>query len=77
VEVTVSGIAGLDNVLADGAFGLPEAEEFSGLTRTHLYDLMGTGELPFTKVGKRRLIPKRALVDLLQRRLVPGQTGVK
>jgi excisionase family DNA binding protein len=49
----------------DGTVTVAEAEQFSGLGRTTLYALMESGELPHTKIGTRRLIPRRALVNLL------------
>jgi excisionase family DNA binding protein len=54
----------------DGAYSVPEAVEFSGLGRTTLYGLMETGILPYAKVGRRRLIPRRALVELIEKHLV-------
>lgn len=50
---------------ADGAMGVPVAVAFLGVSRAEVYVLMGRGELPFVKLGRRRLVPKRALVDLL------------
>jgi hypothetical protein len=32
--------------------------------------MMDRGELPYAKVGKRRLIPRRALVELIERNLI-------
>ncbi len=57
--------AGRAELFADGAVTVAEAVRFSGIGRTQLYDLMTAGRLPFTKVGSRRLIPRRGLVDLL------------
>lgn len=62
------------DVLEDGALTVAEAEAFSGLGRTTLYAAMARGELAHTRVGRRRLIPKRALVELLSRELVGGET---
>jgi excisionase family DNA binding protein len=64
-----------DELLAEGALEVPEASIFSGLTRTNLYEHMQRGELPFVKIGKRRLIPKRALVELLKKGLVMAGAG--
>jgi excisionase family DNA binding protein len=51
---------------ADGGLTIPEAVRFSGIGRTSLYDLMGAGRLPYSQpAGRRRLVPKRALVELL------------
>jgi excisionase family DNA binding protein len=66
------------DLMTDGSFGVEEAQSFSGLGRTFLYELMTRGELPYTKVGARRLIPKRALVELLAKGLtcLPTTPGV-
>ena len=56
-------------LLADGAMQIADAVAWSGLARTKLYDAMNRGELPFIKDGKRRLIPKRGLMDYLARRM--------
>jgi excisionase family DNA binding protein len=57
-------------LLSEGAVGVPEAEEFTGLGRTYLYSLMERGELRYAKVGKRRLIPRAELRRLLAACLV-------
>lgn len=57
-------------LLADGVCSLEEAKAFTGLKRTKLYDLMAVGELPYVKIGGARRIPRRALVELLERNLV-------
>jgi excisionase family DNA binding protein len=57
-------------MLADGAMPVDEAERFAGVKRSFLYERMSNGELPFTKCGARRLIPKKALVEMLARGLV-------
>ena len=56
-------------LLDDGAMGVDAAKRFTGLGRTALYDLMNRRILPFTKVGSRRLIPKRALIQVLANNL--------
>jgi excisionase family DNA binding protein len=63
------------DVLGDGTLTIEQAIAFSGLPRTNLYEFMGRGELVYTKVGKRRLIPKRALVELLRQRLTSSNTS--
>jgi len=54
---------------ADGALPIPEAVKFSGCSRSVLYEQMELGMLAFLKVGRRRLIPRRALVEFLAKRL--------
>lgn len=41
-----------------------EAAAFLRLGRSTLYGLMERGDLPYACIGARRLIPRRALVDL-------------
>lgn len=59
-------------ILAEGTFGIEEAQRFSGMGRTFLYGAMDRGDLVYTKAGRRRLIPKRALIALLARNLTVG-----
>lgn len=64
---------GTGEVFADGALTVAAAVGFSGIGRTRLYELMDAGDLPFCRVGTRRLIPRRALAALLARHAVkPG-----
>ncbi len=53
-------------LLADGACRVREACEFTGLSRAYLYQLMDSGRLPYVHVGRARLIPRRALLELLE-----------
>jgi excisionase family DNA binding protein len=71
-EREVAEVADVPEVVGDGAVPLREAVRFSGLTRTALYAAMSRGELPFVKIGKRRLIPRNALRQLLAGGLVGG-----
>jgi excisionase family DNA binding protein len=52
-----------ENLVGDGLLRVPEARKFLGISNTLLYELMSTGKLPYIKVGTRRLIPKKALVE--------------
>jgi excisionase family DNA binding protein len=66
-------------LVADGAMGVKAAQAFTGLSRAELYKLMAAGTLPYLKHGTRRLVPKKALVDLLAKdmteRPVPRPKG--
>jgi excisionase family DNA binding protein len=59
--------------LADGCLSLPEAVRFSGVGRSTIYGAMESGALPFVKIGRRRLVPRRALVESLASGLRGGQ----
>ncbi len=48
------------------AFGVAEAGEMTGLSRTFLYDQMKEGQLKTIKVAGRRLILKKDLVAFLE-----------
>ncbi len=51
-------------LVADGLMTVKEAAEFLRLSRSSVYALMDHGELAFVKLGRRRRIPRRALVEL-------------
>ena len=59
----------MDELLEDGTLTVIEAAKFTGLPRTNLYGLMEKGQLPYAQIGRRRLIPRRALVQLLAENL--------
>jgi excisionase family DNA binding protein len=59
--------------VADGAMAINEAVELSGFSRSFLYKLMENGQLAYIKIGKARRIPRRSLLDLLERSLVTGK----
>ena len=66
---TITSTAAAD-LLRDGALTVDEAVVWSGIRRTRLYAAMSDGRLPFVQLGKRRLIPRAALQDLLAEGLV-------
>ncbi|MCH8084134.1 MAG: helix-turn-helix domain-containing protein [Myxococcales bacterium] len=59
--------------MADGTLPINAACKFSGLSRSRLYELIAERELSTVKVGRRTLIPKRSLVELLARGLQEPQ----
>ena len=60
-------------VVEDGLVTVPEAMRFCSLSRSDLYARMERGELAYCKLGRRRLIPRRALIELARRNLVVRQ----
>lgn len=42
-----------------------EAAELLGISRAFAYELVARGELPVIRLGRRRLVPKRALLALV------------
>jgi len=61
-------------MLDSGLVTIPMATVETGLSRSTLYRLMGDGQLAYLKVRGRRLIPRTALAELLERQLVPATT---
>jgi excisionase family DNA binding protein len=59
-------------LVEDGCLDVPAAAEFSGMGRSWLYEQMQAGTLVYLKCGRRRLIPRRALQELLAASLVTG-----
>jgi excisionase family DNA binding protein len=59
-----------EELAADGAVSVAEAHAFVGLSESQFYVLMDRGEIPFVKSGRRRLVPKRALVEYLAKHMV-------
>jgi len=60
-------------LLEEGCLTIEEAVQFSGLSRSFLYEQMKAGRLPFVKVGAARRVPKRALQRFLAEHLVAGR----
>ena len=46
---------------------VPEAAQLLGLSINHAWRLVQTGELPSLRLGRRVLVPRAALVDLVER----------
>jgi hypothetical protein len=63
-------------LVEDGLMTIPEAEEFSRLSRSDLYARMDRGELAYCKLGKRRMIPRRAMIEMARQGLVVRQPAV-
>ena len=63
------GETGMD-LVQDGLMAVAEAAKFVGLSRSELYVRMERGELAYCRLGRRRLIPRRALLNLAQQNLV-------
>ncbi len=55
-----------------GAMTIPQAETFSGLSRTTLYEFLKSGRLTGIKVARRRLVSREELIDLLAESVLTG-----
>jgi excisionase family DNA binding protein len=62
-----------EELLKDGVLSVPEAAGFMGLSRATVYRLMENGQLVFVLQGRRRLVPRRAVVRLLAAGLRGGR----
>lgn len=49
------------------SYGIDDACRLLGISRVMLYRLLGTGEIASIKVGRRRLITRRALEQFIAR----------
>ena len=58
-------LGGALDLCADGAFSVIEAARFVGVSRSEIYRLMDSGRLRFAKLGRRRVVPRRAAAALL------------
>ena len=62
---------GRDDRYDAGALTVQAAVREFGIGRTKLFELVKTGHLPVARVGRRTLIPRRGLADLLSRLTAP------
>jgi len=58
---------------------VPEAAKLLGISRGLCYERVKTGDIPVIKIGRRLLVPKRALEKLLEEPLnrKGGERGEK
>ena len=54
--------------------GVDEGQEMLNVSRTTIYKLMDSGELPSVRLGTRRLIVRSAITDLIERAVVQPRT---
>ena len=47
-------------------YSVGEAAELLGISRAFAYELVARGELPVIRLGRRRLVPKVALLALVE-----------
>lgn len=63
------------DMVEGGLRTIDEARAYTRLSRSTLYALMNQGDLPYVRIGSRRLIPFLALVELARRGFVKGKTA--
>jgi hypothetical protein len=76
-ESTMATINEDEDIWRDGAVTVDGGKKEYGVSRSRLYDLMGKGELPYSQIGAKRYIPRRALARLLARGMVGGTDAEK
>jgi excisionase family DNA binding protein len=54
-----------EELLADGSVNVANLNKEFGITRSRAYEMMNAGILPFVQLGRKRLIPRRAVMRLL------------
>jgi hypothetical protein len=59
-----------DDILSEGSVTVAGATAEFGIGRTRLYSFMGSGELTYSQLGDRRLIPRKAIKKLIAAKLV-------
>lgn len=64
------------SLCAGGGMTISRACEFAGISRRQLYRHIAAGELAYSKIGRRVVIPREAVVRLLASRL-RGAGGVR
>lgn len=65
LPVTEVSQEGRDLVAERLAYSVDEVAQLTGLSRDLLYDQMRRGNLPYVKVGRRRLITRQHLQQFL------------
>jgi excisionase family DNA binding protein len=59
------------NLCEDGLLRpYPDAAQFLGISRSSIFQLMANGKLPYVRVVVGKRIPRRALVNFAESRLV-------
>ena len=64
-----------EELLSEGTVTVAGATREFGLGRTRLYQWMGNGQLPYSQVGAKRLIPRVAIRRLIAAGLVGVNEG--
>jgi len=54
----------------DGLVTIVEGARFLGVSKTTLYDMLGRGEIAYSRVGHLKRIPRRALIEYAEKHLV-------
>lgn len=60
-------------LVADGLVRVSEACKILSIGKSKLYELMTKGDVPFVQLGSARRIPRRAVMELMAKRLVDSR----
>jgi hypothetical protein len=67
-----------EELMRDGSVGVAAAVREFGVSRSMLYVWMQQGLLAYCQVGRKRVIPRRALTRVLAANMIGGQViGVR
>jgi excisionase family DNA binding protein len=58
------------DLMAKGTVTIAQAVKDYGIGRSRIYELMMDGELPYSQIGARRLIPRVAIEKLIAENLI-------
>lgn len=58
------------DMLSDGTMSVKQAAQFTGFGTRMIYDALVAGSLSYVQCGKRKVIPRKALLEFLNDRLV-------
>ncbi len=59
-----------DHILSEGLERVADAARFLGISRSSVYKLIRSGQLPSVKLGTSRRVPIRAVWELAAARLI-------
>ncbi|MBA4191977.1 MAG: hypothetical protein C0467_28695 [Planctomycetaceae bacterium] len=57
-------------LFASGSVTVPGLRSEFGISHSVAYELMQSGKLPFAQMGRKRLIPRRSVIELLAGKLI-------
>jgi excisionase family DNA binding protein len=63
-------------LVSDGLCTVKDATKFWGIKKTLVYSLMERGDVPYVRIGRRRLIPKKVLVNYAAKNLIVRKEGI-
>jgi predicted transcriptional regulator of viral defense system len=63
----------LRDLVAEGCFSVKDAAAFSGISRSRLFELLGSGQIVSFMEGMKRVIPRREMQRYLAERLEAAQ----